>query len=215
MTKQGTQGKDGRHGNSGRYRVMSALLVAASLISGSAVAQDLARPGYPAGRMRLGLNVVPAPLGTVKGEAFGFSGSRDLAVAFGVRAFFDYLITPNFFIGFGPTYVFNVKDKDADSSGTALDLLLRLGGNAPVSDTLQLYGYLSPGYSIVMPPEGSDAKGLVLGLQAGAMYSLSRTAFLNAELGYQIGFHSVSVLGSDVDLKFSYMQIALGGGIRL
>lgn len=212
MTKQGAQGK---HGNSGKYRVMGVLLVAASLISGSAVAQDLARPGYPDSRMRLGLNVVPAPFGTVKTEVAGVSTSTDLALAFGVRAFFDYLITPNFFIGFGPTYVFNIKTDNDDSSGTALDLLLRLGGNAPVSDTVQLYGYLSPGYSIVMPPEGADAKGLALGLQAGAMYSLSRTAFLNGELGYQIGFHSRSFLGTDVDTKFSYMQIALGGGIRL
>jgi hypothetical protein len=174
-------------------------------------------------RMRVGLNLIPMPVGTFKTSVAGLSG--DLAVAFGISPFFDYLLTPNFFVGFGPSYAFNVKPKDGSAdAGTELDLLLRLGAEAPISDTVQLFGYLTPGYSIIMPPSGNgnDPKGFVLGLHGGAMYSASPTVFLNADIGYQIGFQQVTITtltpggGVDAtgDFKFSYLQIVLGGGMR-
>jgi hypothetical protein len=171
----------------------------------------------PAPRARLGLNVVPMPVGTVEAEAGGFTGSDDMAAAFGFMPFLDFLVTPNFFIGFTPTYILNVKSEDADDAGTQLDLLLRLGGGAPVSDRLDLYGYLAPGYSIVdIANVDNNAKGFALGIHGGVMFSVSSAVFLNGELGYQIGFQEVSlpVIGT-VDSKTSYLQIGLGGGLRL
>jgi Outer membrane protein beta-barrel domain len=178
-------------------------------------------------RMRVGFNLIPMPTGTFKTSFGGVSLSQDLEFAFGLSPFFDYLLTPNFFVGFGPSYSFNVKGKDATgSSGTELDLLLRVGAGAPISDSVQLFGYLTPGYSVIMPPSGNgnDPKGFVLGLHGGAMYSASPTVFLNADIGYQIGFQQLTQteitpggtrVDATVDSKFSYLQIVLGGGIRL
>jgi len=168
--------------------------------------------GAAASQMRVGLNVVPMPFGKFKTDV----GSVDTKFAFGVFPFFDYLIHPNFFVGIAPQYTFNVKPKDVDGDAAKeLDIMLRLGGQGYVANQLQLYGYASPGYSIVMPPSGgTNAKGFVLGLHAGAMYDVTPGAFLNLEIGYQLGFQKVSVGGVSGDTKTSFAQIGLGGGIR-
>jgi hypothetical protein len=183
-----------------------------------AVAPAPVAPSIPDSKMRLGLNVVPMPIGKFKVSGGGISESDDTAFAFGIMPFFDYLLSPNFFIGLGPMYTLNVKGKN--SSGTAakeLDLQLRLGGEAPVSDKIDLYGYLSPGYSIIMFPSGagSNPKGFELGIHAGGIFNVSPVVFLNAEVGYQLGFQKVSELGVSADAKSSFLQIGLGGGVRL
>jgi hypothetical protein len=166
----------------------------------------------PESKLRIGLNVVPMPFGTVKGS--GSMDSADTAFAFGIMPFADYLLTPNMFVGFSPSFTFNVKPSDGNADAAKeIDLMLRLGGQAPISDVMQLYGYLTPGFSIIMIPNRSEnAKGFALGIHAGAMYSFSQTVFFNGELGYQIGYQTIS---GGADFKVSYMQIALGGGIRL
>ena len=60
-------------------------------------------------------------------------------------------------------------------------------------------------------PRGDSAKGLVVGLHAGAMYDVASNLFLNGQLGYQLGFQKLS----DVDLKSNFLQIGLGVGMRL
>ena len=125
---------------------------------------------------------------------------------------FDYLVLPNVFVGAAPSYTFNVKAKDdTGDAASQLDLLLRVGYGMPVNEKLGLYGYASPGYSIISPPEGDSAKGLVVGLHAGAMYDVTSNLFLNGQIGYQLGFQKVS----DVDLKSNFLQIGLGVGKRL
>ena len=210
------------------YLLCTVLVVAGSTIPAAAVAQNTplgpaesapvgatAIAGDPDSRIRLGLNVVPTPLGSF--EAGPVSG--DLSFAFGVRAFFDYSLTRNFFVGIGPTYTLNVIAKDADADANPskqLDLLLRLGGGAPVSDSLQLYGYLSPGYSMLSSSSpNEDAKGAVLGINAGALLALNPKFFLNGELGYQIGFQKISIASTTVDANDKLLQIALGAGVRL
>jgi hypothetical protein len=163
--------------------------------------------------MRVGLNVVPMPFGKIKVD----STSLDTKFAFGVFPFFDYLFTPNFFGGLAVQYTFNVAAKDGNGdTAKDLDIMLRLGGGGYVADKLQLYGYASPGYSIVMAPSGRgpDPKGFVVGAHVGAMYDVAPTAFVNLEVGYQFGFQSVSVGGASIDDKVSFLQIGLGGGLR-
>ncbi len=164
-------------------------------------------------KMRIALDVVPMPfLGKLKASAGGIDISSDAAFAFGVMPIFDYSINSNFFVGIGPMYTFNVKGKD--SSGDAakeIDIMLRVGGGAPVADKVQVYGYLSPGYSIISPPQGDSPKGFVVGAHAGGMMDVTPSAFVNAEVGYQMGFQSVS----GVDLKTSFLQIGLGAGMHI
>jgi len=164
-------------------------------------------------KMRIALNVVPMPfLGKLSASVGGFSASTDAAFAFGVMPVFDYALNSTFFVGLGPMYTFNVKGKDVPGDAAKeIDLMLRVGGGAPVAEKIQVYGYLSPGYSIVSPSSGDSAKGFVIGAHAGGMMDITPSAFVNAELGYQMGFQSVS----GGDFKTSYLQIGLGAGMHI
>jgi len=173
-------------------------------------------PTAPIGRMRLSFSIVPAPLGTFETKAGGVNLSGDMAFAFGLRPAFDYSINEYFFVGVSPQFLLNVKGEDADDAGKELDLLVRVGGHAPVADKLHLYGYLAPGYSIIYPPTGSDdPAGFVLGITAGAIYSFSDKLFAVADIGYQLGFQEVTVLGADFDYRLRYLLIGLGVGMKL
>jgi hypothetical protein len=168
--------------------------------------------GASTSKMRLGVTLVPMPLGSLKTNALGTETSVDSAVAFAVMPVFDYLVLPNVFVGVAPSYTFNVKGKDSmGDAASQLDLLLRVGYGLPVNDKLGLYGYASPGYSIISPPEGDSAKGLVLGLHVGAMMDVASNLFLNGQVGYQLGFQKIS----DTDFKSNFLQIGLGVGMRL
>jgi hypothetical protein len=158
--------------------------------------------------MRLAVMLVPMPIGSFKSG----DSSLDSAVAFAVMPVFDYLVLPNVFVGVAPSYAFNVKPKDGGGdAGSQIDLLLRVGGAYALNEKLGLYGYASPGYSIVKPPEGDSAKGLVVGLHAGAMFDIATKLFLAGEVGYQLGFQKVN----DVEAKTNYLQIGLGVGMRI
>jgi hypothetical protein len=188
-----------------QYLVLGAWVLCAST---AAVGQTpLANPNA---KLRVGLNLVPMPFGTAKATLGALEASSDTAFAFGIMPAVDYSFHPYFFVGFAPQFTFNVKGKDAGDSGKMLDLLLRVGGNAPVADTVQLYGYVAPGYSIVMPPMGDNSTGFTLGFHGGAMLDLTPTMFLNAELGYQLGYQKLH----DLDYKLNYFQIGLGAGLR-
>jgi hypothetical protein len=163
-------------------------------------------------KMRLGVMLVPMPLGSLKTSVAGADLSTDLAIAFAVMPVFDYIVMPHLFVGAAPSYAFNVKPKDGGGDASSqIDLLLRVGTGWALNEKLQLYGYGSPGYSIVKPSNGDSAKGLVLGLHAGAMMDVSSKLFVNGEVGYQLGFQKVS----DVDSKTNYLQIGLGIGMRI
>jgi hypothetical protein len=164
-------------------------------------------------KMRIGLNVVPMPfLGKLSASVAGISASTDAAFAFGVMPVFDYALNSTFFVGLGPMYTFNVKGKDSmGDAAKEIDIMLRVGGGAPVAEKIQVYGYLSPGYSIVSVPQGDSPKGFVVGAHAGGMMDITPSAFVNAELGYQMGFQSVS----GADFKTSFFQIGLGAGMHI
>jgi len=168
--------------------------------------------GKSASKMRLGVTLMPMPLGSLKSNLGGAESSVDSAIAFGVMPVFDYLVLPNVFVGAAPSYTFNVKGKDdMGAASKELDLLLRVGYGLPVSEKLGLYGYASPGYSIISQSQGDSAKGLVLGLHAGAMMDVASNLFVNGQLGYQLGFQKLA----DADMKSNFLQIGLGVGMRL
>jgi len=185
-----------------------------------AATESAAPAAGPESKMRLGLNVVPMPFGKFTVGSGGVSASGDTAFAFGIMPFFDYLLTRNFFVGLGPMYTLNVKSKDATGSASKeLDLQARIGGEVPASDQIEVYGYVAPGYSIIMPPSGSgsstNAKGFEVGFHAGGMFNVSPLVFLNAEVGYQLGFQKVTEGSVSADAKSSFFQIGLGGGVHL
>lgn len=201
-----------------------AVLAVAGLSSSVALAQTEVAPSVvptSLGKMRLSLDIVPAPFGKLKASAQGVDASSDAALAFGIRAVFDYSINDYLFVGFGPQVLFNVIEKDAPSGSNAskqYDLSARVGGHAPIADNVHLYGFLAPGYSIVTSSgdNSETAKGPSLGIAVGALFSVPGTNFfLNGELGYHMTFLTYSVGGSSIDIKTNYPLIALGGGIKL
>ena len=126
---------------------------------------------------------------------------------------FDYLVLPNVFVGAAPSYTFNVKGKDdmGDCVEAARPPAAGRLRACPSARSSASTGMRRPGYSIISPPEGDSAKGLVVGLHAGAMYDVASNLFLNGQLGYQLGFQKLS----DVDFKTNFLQIGLGVGMRL
>jgi hypothetical protein len=173
----------------------------------------VAAAGAPASTMRIAINVVPMPfLGKLKASAGGADFTADAAVAFGIMPVFDYLVSPNFFVGVAPMDTLNVKGKDGNGDAAKeIDLMLRIGGGAPVSEKAQIYGYVSPGYSIIQPPSGDSPKGFTVGAHVGGMMDLTSAVFVNLEVGYQLGLQKVD----GVDFQTRFFQVGLGAGMHI
>lgn len=175
-----------------------------------------AAPPTP-GPLRLGLTLVPAPFGSLRSGPPGADFSVGSQFAFGVMAVLDLSLAHHLFVGFAPSYTFNIKAKNGPENGASeLDLLVRIGAEAAATDRLQLYGYLSPGYAFMSGlPGDNSARGPVVGLHAGGRFDLTPAFFVNAEVGFQTGFQSSSLSGSNAEYHASFMQIGLGAGVRI
>jgi hypothetical protein len=94
--------------------------------------------------------------------------------------------------------------------------LLRIGAEAAATERLQIYGYLSPGYAFMFGLPGDvGARGPVIGLHAGGRLDLTPAFFVNAEVGYQMGFQSATTNGVNAEWHASFFQIGLGAGVRI
>jgi hypothetical protein len=199
---------------------------AVALFGGVAAAQELTPAvaadtslGEPS-KMRLGVVLSPMPTGTLKGSIGGFSGESDTKFAFGIVPTFDYSLNQFLFIGLAPQFIFNVKPEDGDADASQeLDLRARIGGIAKVADTIRLFGYVAPGYSIVMLPDEADSidnpAGFVLGFAAGAAFDVAPSTYLTGEVGYQVGYQSTEALNTNIDYKTNYLHLGVGLGVRL
>jgi hypothetical protein len=171
---------------------------------------------------RVGVVLSPMPSGTLKwsGGAFPINGSTDTKFAFGVMPTLDFSLNQFLFVGVAPQYIFNVNADDRDGDAASeLDLRARIGGIAKVADTVRVFGYVAPGYSIVMLPDDfgnvDDPKGFVLGFAGGAAFDLAPSTYLSAEVGYQVGYQTTEVLNADADFKTNYLHLGGGLGFRL
>jgi opacity protein-like surface antigen len=207
-----------------KSRMILAGATLGTLISTSVFAEDTGiSTRSDATRMRVQAQVEMLPLGSGKASIAGSSTTTDAATAYGVTAMFDYAITPYLSIGMAPRLVFNVTTDDADAGDSAdkqLDLRARLVGHYPVARGVELYGALTPGYTIILASTDgvNNATGFALGGAAGVTYDLSPKAFIGAEVGYQRAFTSTDLmLGTQsvsADLDLSYMHVGLGAGTR-
>jgi hypothetical protein len=207
-------------------RVVMCVVGAVGMLAGtSALAQETMPETTPTvsdtslgdtSRMRLGIVLSPMPVGTFKTKVAGTEISDDLKFAFGIMPTFDLGIGQFLFVGLAPQFIFNVKGKDSTGDAAKeLDLRARVGGLAKVADTIRVFGYAAPGYSIIMfpnKPSGVDnPAGLVLGFAAGAMADIAPTTYLSAEIGYQLGFQEAN----SIDSKSNYLHIGVGLGFRI
>jgi hypothetical protein len=190
-----------------------AALVAAGFFSGTALA-------WKHDPMRLGVGLQPMPTGSITTSYSGSQQDATPAFAFALAPSFDVWFHRFAFVGLVPRYVFNVKAQ-GDRPGGEVDYRLRLGVDVPVNDSLMLFGYLAPGYSlVVLPPDARypgrpHPRGPVIGFAAGAMIDLGRWLYLSVELGQQLGFQTTTIAGAEVDSRTSFLHIGLGAGCRL
>jgi hypothetical protein len=196
----------------------------AALLGSTAAAQETAVTADTSlgesSKARLGIVLSPMPSGTFKWSAGPLSGDDDAKFAFGIMPTFDLSLNQFLFIGVAPQYIFNVKPDDSDGDAASeLDLRARIGGIAKVADTIRVFGYAAPGYSIVMLPDDVDnidnPAGFVLGFAGGAAFDLAPSTYLSAEVGYQIGYQTTEILNNEVDAKTNYLHLGVGLGFRL
>jgi hypothetical protein len=138
--------------------------------------------------------------------------------AFGFATAFDFVAHPHAFVGFGAGYTFNVVARGTSADpGTALDLTFRVGGLLPIGRRFEAYGYVAPGYSFMRKgaPQATGPEGPIVGVHAGALFDLTPTLFLAAELGYQAGFQRAFVNQMDIPFDASFFQIGVGMGVRI
>ena len=195
-----------------------------TLLGSTAAAQETAVTsdtslGEPSSA-RLGVVLSPMPSGTLKGSFGPFTTESDTKFAFGIMPTLDFSLNQFLFVGVAPQYIFNVNADDRDGDAASeLDLRARIGGIAKIADTVRVFGYAAPGYSIVMLPDDLDGvdnpKGFVLGFAGGAAFDLAPSTYLTAEVGYQIGYQTTEVLNNDEDFKTNYLHLGVGLGFRL
>jgi hypothetical protein len=198
---------------------LSVALVATFVASpmARAATADASAVDVEASKVRLAFTLVPEPFGVLKSGFPGSQPSVSSVFAFAVMPVADFTLYRHFFFGLAPCYTFNVRANGSTATPAhELDLLVRIGGQAPITDRLQLYGYLSPGYSYLRQlPEGNGSEGIVVGLHGGGMFDVTTTFFVNAEIGYQEGFQRATIAGLDGTFGASFLQIGVGAGVRI
>jgi hypothetical protein len=196
-------------------KLIQAFALLAGLSVAAVPASLYAQPASESG-ISIGGTVAVSPVGTFKASSGNVSNSVDLETAYGIGGLVEYRISRNVSVGFAPSVTLHVRGKDDTSSGTELDLPLRLAVGAPVAPKLHLYGFVSPGYTILYPPDTLDnldignPSGFMIGLGGGMATQVGSGVFLTGEIGYQFRFPSTTVQGVDISLDVNYLTLSLG-----
>jgi hypothetical protein len=154
------------------------------------------------------------PVGSLEASAGDATLSTDTAVTMGVGGVLQHPINHMFTVELAPRVVFHVKGSKAEESATELDLRGRVTAGGYVSPDIRLYAAFEPGYSfLVLPDDMMDMpspNGLTAGFAVGAAFKAAPKTMVTTELGYQLGFQTTRVLGTDVDLKTDFLHVAVG-----
>lgn len=195
-----------------RSVLMSVVVAAVAVVApGLAHAQQESEP-----KVWIGGSLGLSPVGTLKAkiEAANLDASDDAAVAFQINGLIDFHVAQYVSIGFAPGIIFNVKGTNDDSSGSELDLPIRVTLGGPVAPKIRMYGFVSPGYSIFFPPSDANTlghpAGFMIGFGGGAGFRVAPGVMLTGELGYQFRFLSNTVNNVDFTLQDNYLTFAVG-----
>jgi hypothetical protein len=175
----------------------------------AALGMNATRNG-PDRRMQMGASFLPMMLG--KGNYY-----YELAPAYGVGLSWSYVVARGLTVGAAPQVLFNIKVKDADTVAASkqYDLTARVAYALRVASRVAIYGEALAGYSILSPPAGDSAKGLVWIYGVGGMVDVTERVFVNLGLGIQDGLQGLPVGGTRYDRKTRFLRTAIGTGLRL
>ena len=174
-------------------------------------------------KIQVGIAFLPMLIGKMKTSGGGFSSSSDLAFAYGVGITAGYVVIPGLTVGIAPQAIFNVKDKNGGDAAKEFDIMARIAYAYPVIPKLSVGAEVLPGYSIISLPSSvsnqggikiDNPKGFVIAFGATAAYDITDMFFANLGVGYQMGFQGVSVAGTSMDIKTSFLRILVGGGAK-
>ncbi|HTR52119.1 MAG TPA: outer membrane beta-barrel protein [Kofleriaceae bacterium] len=210
---------------------LALLLVLAMSAAAHAQGAPLPPPPPPPGGASAVFAAAPGP-GTIWiGGALGFlpKGSFDtgvtggetvsgaLATAYSLNAIAELQITRMIAVGVMPRYVLNVLESDAPSgsdSSSMLDLRARVSAGVDVAPQIRVFAFATVGYSIIYPPSSAmttdNSSGLTVGGGGGAAYALNPRFRAFGEIGYEVGFQSVSDNGTTTDAKAQFLEVNLG-----
>jgi hypothetical protein len=177
-------------------------------------------PPAPRPRLQVGLSFLPMGLGKITTPIGGMPAPGDASLAYGFGLSASYRLIAGLSVGIAPQIIYNVNYKVypselmAPPAGKETDLMARLAYTFPIVETIGLYVEVLPGYSLIGLPDGTSAKGFVLGFGGGVDLDLTDRVFANLGVGYQIGYQSVTISGTVLDNRTKYLRVALGGGVK-
>jgi hypothetical protein len=187
--------------------------------TGLAHAQGAPAAG-PASKVWAGGHLGLSPIGTLEASALGMTASTDTATAFELGGLIEFHVAPIVSIGFAPTLLLNVKGTDSNQSGRELDLPLRVAVGSEVAPRVRLYGFVTPGYSILFPPpdlqgDTTHPSGFMVGFGGGIGYQVAPRFMVTGELGYQFRFLKTTEQGIDVSLDLNYLTFSAGAVVAI
>jgi len=145
----------------------------------------------------------------------GMRADQQAAFAAGAGISVGYEILPGLSVGLAPQYIYNVKVKDeAGSAAKELDAMARIAYTYTLTEGTGLYAEVLPGYSIILPPDGSKPAGFVVAAGVGAILDMGEHAFANFGAGYQLGFQNVATDAGTSQTRTKFVRISIGGGYR-
>ena len=163
----------------------------------------------------VGLSLVPMALGRFISTPGGMRADQQAAFAYGGSLNINYEILAGLSVGLAPQYIYNVKVKEeAGDAAKEFDAMLRIAYTHTLVEGTGVYVEVLPGYSIILPPNGSKPAGLVVAFGAGANIDLNERAFANFGTGYQLGFQNVSTDAGTSETRTKFVRITIGGGFR-
>jgi Outer membrane protein beta-barrel domain len=178
----------------------------------------------PASNFQVGAVFLPMLLGRLATGPSGNDTSSNLDFAYGVGLSFGYRVLAGLSVGVAPQVVFHLSAKDSAGysvieSEKEYDLMARIAYAYAVAPKLNVYAEVLPGYSfvtynkVVLGSQAPRARGMVMAGGLGATFDVSDPFFVNAGVGYQVGFQQSHGI-SDRDVKTKFLRIALGGGVK-
>jgi hypothetical protein len=179
-----------------------------------------APPVPPPRRIKVGLSFLPMGFGKVTTPIGGTAITGDALFTYGFGLLASYRVIAGLELGIAPQIIYNVNYKAypsviaAPPAAKETDLMARVAYTFPVVETIGLYLEALPGYSTISQSGSSSAKGFVLGLGGGVVMDVTDRIFATLGGGYQLGFQSVKVSGTNLDDRTRYVRANLGGGFR-
>jgi hypothetical protein len=162
-------------------------------------------------RLQVGVQFLALPLGELSAAQAGLRTEVESRFAMGAGLSVGYDVFHGLVVGVAPQVIVGAKPRpQAESAGNEYDVMGRIAYRYVIPSVAVVYAEVLPGYSMHYITSDT-AKGFVLGGGVGCELDVSEHAFVNAGLGYQKGWQTLTATS---DFRTSFARVALGVGAR-